>query len=122
MQAQFTSGGATMLRTDRSRVTHPSQLIRTGGTHHRSWPAFALLALCGVSLSACRAPDTQALKKMACEQAAASLDMQSVTQMDALRKALGLAPDVDPIRACTELGADMKPGSQPPETEEETSN
>jgi hypothetical protein len=71
--------------------------------------AFGLLAL---SLSACRAPDTQALKKIACEQAAASLDMQSVSQMDALRKALGVAPDVDPIQACTQLGANMKPSAE----------
>jgi hypothetical protein len=71
--------------------------------------AFGLLAL---SLSSCRAPDTQALKKIACEQAAASLDMQSVSQMDALRKALGVAPDVDPIQACTQLGANMKPSAE----------
>jgi hypothetical protein len=45
--------------------------------------------------------------------------MQSVSQMDALRKALGLAPDVDPIRACTELGANMKPTTQPAEAEAE---
>jgi hypothetical protein len=42
--------------------------------------------------------------------------------MDTLRKALGLAPDVDLIRTCTELGADMKPGSQASESEEEASN
>ena len=71
--------------------------------------AFGLLTL---SLSGCRAPDTQALKKIACEQAAASLDMQSVSQMDALRKALGVAPDVDPIQACTQLGANMKPSAE----------
>lgn len=70
--------------------------------------AAAVLAIGAVSISGCRPPDTQALKKIACEQAAASLDMQSVSQMDALRKALGVAPDVDPIRACTELGANMK--------------
>jgi hypothetical protein len=45
--------------------------------------------------------------------------MQSVSQMDALRKALGLAPDVDPIRACTELGANMKPGAEAPAAETE---
>jgi hypothetical protein len=111
-----------MLRTELSHVIHSPQQLTTGGTLHRVWPAFALLAACGISLSACRAPDTQALKKIACEQAAASLDMQSVSQMDALRKALGLAPDVDPIRTCTELGADMKPGSQAPKSEEEASN
>ena len=81
--------------------------------------AFGLLTL---SLSGCRAPDTQALKKIACEQAAASLDMQSVSQMDALRKALGVAPDVDPIQACTQLGANMKPSAQASEAEGEPSN
>jgi hypothetical protein len=81
--------------------------------------ASTALVLSAASLSGCRPPDTQALKKIACEQAAASLDMQSVSQMDALRKALGLAPDVDPIRACTDLGANMKPSSPPAEAEAE---
>ena len=84
--------------------------------------ASALLILGAASLSGCRPPDTQALKKIACEQAAASLDMQSVSQMDALRKALGLAPDVDPIRTCTELGANMKPSNQPSEAGGAASN
>jgi hypothetical protein len=47
--------------------------------------------------------------------------MQSVSQMDALRKALGLAPDVDPIRACAELGANMKPSAEAPSAEGEAS-
>jgi hypothetical protein len=42
--------------------------------------------------------------------------------MDALRKALGLAPDVDPIRACSELGANMKPSAEATEAEGEASN
>ena len=84
--------------------------------------AAALLVIGAASLSGCRPPDTQALKKIACEQAAASLDMQSVSQMDALRKALGLAPDVDPIRACTELGANMKPRAEASQAEGEASN
>lgn len=67
----------------------------------------ALLAL--LAISACRAPDPKALKKLACEQAAANLDLQSLSQMDALRKALGVAPDVDPISACKALGARMDP-------------
>ena len=71
--------------------------------------ASLLLAVGAATLSGCRPPDTQALKKIACEQAAASLDMQSVNQMDALRKALGLAPDVDPIQTCKNLGANMRP-------------
>ena len=60
-------------------------------------------------LAACQAPDSRALHKLACEQAAAHLDMQSVSQMDALRKALGVAPGVDPISTCKQLGADMTP-------------
>ena len=66
-------------------------------------------ALLGVVLSACQAPNGRALQKLACEQAAAHLDMQSVSQMDALRKALGVAPEVDPISTCKALGADMTP-------------
>ena len=75
----------------------------------RVWMASTALVVSGAALSGCRPPDTQALKKIACEQAAASLDMQSVSQMDALRKALGLAPDVDPIQTCKDLGANMQP-------------
>ena len=60
-------------------------------------------------ISSCGPPDTRALRTMACEQAAASLDMQSVTQLDALRKALGVAPGVDPIEECRSLGATMEP-------------
>lgn len=70
-------------------------------------------------LTACQAPDGRALQKLACEQAAANLDMQSVSQMDALRKALGVAPGVDPIRTCKELGADMTPRQQPAQGEGE---
>ena len=77
--------------------------------HRKLAIATALLALSAATLSGCRPPDTQALKKIACEQAAASLDMQSVNQMDALRKALGLAPDVDPIQTCKNIGATMQP-------------
>jgi hypothetical protein len=68
------------------------------------------LALAGLAiLTACRAPDGNALRRLACEQAAASLDMRSLSQMDALRKALGVAPEVDPIQACEALGAVMTP-------------
>jgi hypothetical protein len=60
-------------------------------------------------LSSCGSPDLKALQKIACEQAAASIDLQSIAQMDALRKALGVAPDVDPINYCRSLGAVMEP-------------
>ena len=59
-------------------------------------------------LAGCGQPDTRALQKLACEQASANLDMQSVGQLDALRKALGVAPDVDPIAQCRALGARME--------------
>jgi hypothetical protein len=78
----------------------------------------ALLAL--LAISSCRAPDPKALQKLACEQAAANLDLQSLSQMDALRKALGVAPDVDPISACKALGARMDPTApaEPAEAEQ----
>jgi hypothetical protein len=98
-------------------------LLPLGPMNRRGFTmASSLLVVGATSLSGCRPPDTQALKKIACEQAAASLDMQSVSQMDALRKALGLAPDVDPIRACTELGANMKPSAEATSAEGEASN
>ena len=84
-------------------MVNPLQPLGNALQHRRVWMASTALVVSSAALSGCRPPDTQALKKIACEQAAASLDMQSVSQMDALRKALGLAPDVDPIRACTEL-------------------
>ncbi|MEB3233802.1 MAG: hypothetical protein VKM98_00100 [Cyanobacteriota bacterium] len=64
-------------------------------------------------LSACGAPDPKALQTLACQQAAQSVDLQSVAQLDLLRKALGLAPDVDPLGACKALGVDMKPKATP---------
>ena len=72
----------------------------------RSLPLALVSAL--ALLGGCTAPDGKALQKIACEQAAASIDMQSVGQLDALRKALGVAPGVDPIRHCETLGANMK--------------
>lgn len=68
-----------------------------------------LLAMTPLVLGGCGTPDTRALQKIACEQAAANLDMQSVSQIDALRKALGLAPGVDPLQQCRSLGANMQP-------------
>lgn len=70
-----------------------------------------LIAFMPLLLIGCGAPDTRALKTIACEQAAASLDMQSVSQIDALRKALGLAPGVDPLQQCRALGVKMEPAA-----------
>ncbi len=75
---------------------------------HRSPAALGVILITGL-LAGCQAPDGTALQKLACEHAATNLDMQSVSQMDALRKALGVAPGVDPIRACKALGADLIP-------------
>ena len=75
-----------------------------------------LLAPIGLLLqSACGAPDTKALHTLACQQAANTVDLQSVAQLDLLRKALGLAPGVDPIGTCKTLGVDMTPKTAPPE-------
>ncbi|MEX0588759.1 MAG: hypothetical protein WD136_05835 [Cyanobium sp.] len=82
----------------------------------KSQPTFSALALvlCLGAISACSAPDGKALKKLACEQAASTFDLQSLYQLDSLRKALGVAPDVDPILACKALGANMNPANQVP--------
>jgi len=63
-------------------------------------------------LAGCGRPDTQALKKLACEHVASTIDLQSVGQIDALRRALGLAPGVDPIGTCRSLGVTMEPKPQ----------
>ena len=69
----------------------------------------AALAVIGALslISGCGQPDTRALKKLACQQVASSIDLQSVGQLDLLRKALGVAPDVDPIGTCRDLGVPM---------------
>jgi hypothetical protein len=73
------------------------------------------LAAASLVLASCGPPDTQALQRLACQQAGANLDMQSLTQMDALRKALGLAPDVDPIAACRAVGVELSPAPASPQ-------
>jgi hypothetical protein len=72
-------------------------------------PAAALLAF-GL-LAGCGRPDGRALQTIACQQVANTIDLQSVGQIDALRKALGLAPGVDPIGTCRELGVKMEPSA-----------
>ncbi|NDC34661.1 MAG: hypothetical protein EBZ51_04565 [Synechococcaceae bacterium WB9_2_112] len=62
-------------------------------------------------LVACGRPDSRALQQLACQHVASSIDVQSVSQIDTLRKALGVAPGVDPLRTCRELGVPM--GSAP---------
>ena len=69
----------------------------------------ALLAL--GFLAGCGRPDGRALQTIACQQVASTIDLQSVSQLDALRKALGLAPGVDPIGTCRDLGVTMDPGA-----------
>jgi len=65
------------------------------------------LAAVMLSLAACGKPDTRALQQLACQHVAGSIDVQSVSQIDTLRKALGLAPGVDPLGTCRELGVPM---------------
>ena len=79
----------------------PSRRCRHGIT-------LALLA--APLLGACGSVDQKALHRLACQHASGSLDMASVNQLDALRKALGLAPDLDPIAYCRSLGVAMEAG------------
>jgi hypothetical protein len=72
----------------------------------------ALVLLVLLNLTACAKPDGRALQKLACEQAAGNLDLQSVQQLDLLRKALGVAPDVDPLAFCRSLGVSLQPGEE----------
>lgn len=72
--------------------------------------SLAALAALGL-LAGCGRPDGRALQTIACQQVANTIDLQSVGQIDALRRALGLAPGVDPIGACRELGVTMDPGA-----------
>ncbi len=98
------SKAATALCPYGGGVSIPLTMIRFA-------PVGACIALALVS--GCGRPDTQALKKLACEQVATGIDLQSVVQLDALRKALGLAPGVDPIASCRALGVPMEPQPQP---------
>lgn len=76
----------------------------------------ALLLITPLALSllgACGKPDTKALQTLACQQAANTVDLQSVAQLDLLRKALGVAPGVDPLGTCKALGVDIGPKATP---------
>lgn len=73
-----------------------------------------ILGLSALSLVGCSQPYTVVLKRLACEQAGANLDLQSLSQLDALRKALGLARDVDPIGYCRSIGARLEPAPTMP--------
>mgnify|MGYP006280770959 CR=1 FL=1 len=75
----------------------------------RHGPVAIAVAALGL-ISACSKPDSQALHKLACQQVANSIDLQSVSQLDLLRKALGVAPDVDPIGTCRQLGVTIDGG------------
>lgn len=72
--------------------------------------SLAALAALGL-LAGCGRPDGRALQTIACQQVANTIDLHSVGQIDALRKALGLAPGVDPIGTCRELGVTVDPGA-----------
>jgi len=63
--------------------------------------ALALVA----GLAGCADPN--AWKRTACEQASAQLGAATVQQIELLRKALGLAAEVDPVAYCRSIGAAM---------------
>ena len=46
------------------------------------------------------------------EHVVSTIDLQSVGQIDALRRVLGLAPGVDPIGTCRSLGVTKDPNSK----------
>ncbi|MCP9927727.1 hypothetical protein [Cyanobium sp. CH-040] len=71
------------------------------------------VAATALVLASCGPADPRALQRLACEQAGANLDIQSLGQLDALRKALGVAPDVDPIAACSAVGVDLNQSPDP---------
>ena len=73
-------------------------------------------------IGGCGKPDTRALQILACQQMANSIDVQSVSQLDLLRKALGLAPNVDPIGACRKLGVPMTGQSASPSRPDDVGN
>jgi len=58
-----------------------------------------------VGLAGCADPN--AWKRTACDQAQAQLGQATVHQIDELRKALGLAPEADPLTYCRSIGAAM---------------
>ena len=78
----------------------------------RSHPLLASLAGLALLIAGCGQADPIALKRLACEQAGANIDLQSLSQLDTLRKALGLAPNVDPIGYCRSIGARLEPAPQ----------
>jgi hypothetical protein len=77
------------------------------------------LAAGALAIASCGSPDPQALQRLACEQADANLDIQSLGQLDTLRKALGVAPGVDPIETCRAVGVELNPSPATPQPAEE---
>ena len=78
------------------------------------------LALLGLVLLAGLAgcADPNAWKRTACEQAQAQLGQATVQQIELLRKALGLAAEVDPVAYCRSIGAAMgSPAPTPAEAQ-----
>lgn len=83
----------------------PSTLAIPGRPHRPAtpWGVVGLALLVG--LAGCA--DPQAWKRTACEQAQAQLGEATVQQIELLRKALGLADQVDPVAYCRSIGAAM---------------
>ena len=86
-------------------------VARTGRPGRGAKPPglLGLALLLGLGLASCADPN--AWKRTACEQAKAQLGA-TVQQVELLRKALGLAAEVDPVAYCRSIGAAM--GSSAP--------
>jgi len=87
----------------------PVMVSRSSPGPGRSERGATPLALLGLALLAGLAgcADPNAWKRTACEQAHAQLGQATVQQIELLRKALGLAPEVDPVAYCRSIGAAM---------------
>ncbi len=82
-------------------------VARTGRPGRGAKPPglLGLALLLGLGLASCADPN--AWKRTACEQAKAQLGEATVQQVELLRKALGLAAEVDPVAYCRSIGAAM---------------
>lgn len=101
-----------MSNRDPSPMDKPSQRpqgqgeLSTPGRPHRAATPLGLVGLSIlVGLAGCA--DPQAWKRTACEQAQAQLGQATVQHIVILRKALGLAAEVDPVAYCRSIGAAM---------------
>ncbi len=91
----------------------PGWLVRASATTpgpvgpRRSWLGLPLLAGLALVAGLVGCADPNAWKRTACDQAQAQLGQATVQQIELLRKALGLAAEVDPVAYCRSIGAAM---------------